>query len=411
MDKPPSELEKRGIELHIVVLGEEKSGKTSIVNQYSYGTFIKSNPESSSEEIFIKHSEQGNRKFKCHICVTAGIEEYRSQPSLNDVDAFVLVFSLISRNSLNNIESKWFPIMTQYSKSKKLPFVLVGNKLDLRDSKKCTCQSEPCENENHFIQEKEGRQLAERLNAIAYVEVSATNGRGLGITFGYIMDVILKKINISCRTCAATLLEGNRNECFNCQFMFCNNCFHKSKEGLPMCKRCLFTEQTAKLLEPLKEEEVQLRENIPDSPQSPRSKQRRRSISMDFINEVSDWLPKLPRRSVTPSPWKSSTSLTTLQKPNNAHKANTISTSKSPRRPENPFASTPSSAAPSTRRRVSTNPSKVDHKKMVKLLEDKIQTLLQEKSKAMASGEEDRATFILEEVCRLQDQLTHTINS
>jgi hypothetical protein len=118
---------------------------------------------------------------------------------------------------------------------------------------------------------------------------------------------------------------------------------------------------------------------------------------------VSEWIPKLPPRSATPSPWKN-TSKTSLI--STAHKSNTIATSKAIRK-ENPFSKSEDKIPAAIRRRTPT--SKEDSKKMVKILEDQIQALLVEKSKAMAAGEEDRATYILEEVCKLQDQLTQTI--
>ena len=48
-------------------------------------------------------------------------------------DIFLLCFSLVNPNSLNNIVHKWSPELQKYAR--RVPVILVGTKADLRDQK------------------------------------------------------------------------------------------------------------------------------------------------------------------------------------------------------------------------------------------------------------------------------------
>lgn len=51
--------------------------------------------------------------------------------SYPDTHAFVIVYSVISDESLKHVESKWVPEVKQHAPG--VPFILVGNKCDLRN--------------------------------------------------------------------------------------------------------------------------------------------------------------------------------------------------------------------------------------------------------------------------------------
>jgi len=332
------------------------------------------------------------------------------------------------------VESKWLPKLTQYSRGKRIPFIIVGNKVDLREAKKCTCQPEPCNSESHFIQEKEGEELAKKMEAMAYVEACSVNGRGIGITFGYILDMVLHKIDKECHTCGVFFEDHlTKHECSKCYFNFCDKCTLQPKDGeTNVCKRCSFAEQTTKLLAPLEqqeepkeiEEEVQLRHSLDATATTPTANRKRRSISMDF-KTMADWIPKIPPRAMTPSPWKgpsitassssngvSKSTSSTLSSHSRAKSATISSKSVTPQKTSSAPDQIAKISQPASKKtetvptKKSTLPEHKDTRKKVKLLEEKIQLLLQAKSKASENGEEDKATYLLEQVGRLQDQLS-----
>jgi len=75
------------------------------------------------------------------------------------------MFSVTDRRSFQNIANYWIPEISAYSKD--VPFVVIGNKIDKRESSR----------NSEFITFKEGAQLVEQLkkeyNVVAYIEISA----------------------------------------------------------------------------------------------------------------------------------------------------------------------------------------------------------------------------------------------
>ncbi len=54
--------------------------------------------------------------------------------SYNNVDVFLVCFSLVNSTSLNNVAQKWVPELKNYAR--RVPIILVGLKKDLRDNPK-----------------------------------------------------------------------------------------------------------------------------------------------------------------------------------------------------------------------------------------------------------------------------------
>ena len=67
-----------------------------------------------------------------HVWDTAGQEEYARlrQLSYPDADVFILCFSIVSPDSLDNIQQKWVPELSHFAEG--VPKLLVGCKTDLR---------------------------------------------------------------------------------------------------------------------------------------------------------------------------------------------------------------------------------------------------------------------------------------
>ena len=52
-------------------------------------------------------------------------------------DVFILCFSVVSRDSYNNVKDKWAPELKHHSPN--TPIILVGTKVDLRDNPETLC--------------------------------------------------------------------------------------------------------------------------------------------------------------------------------------------------------------------------------------------------------------------------------
>lgn len=92
---------------------------------------------------------------------TAGQEDYDKLRPLSypGTHVFILCFSVVSRASFENTESKWLPEIRHHCPD--VPIVLCGTKTDLRGK------------DTNPITQQEGEALAKKIKAVTYVECSA----------------------------------------------------------------------------------------------------------------------------------------------------------------------------------------------------------------------------------------------
>ena len=90
-----------------------------------------------------------------------------------------MCFSIDSPNSLKNIQEKWTPEVRHFCPN--VPIVLVGNKKDLRYNEQI-CRELANSNQKP-VRTEEGRAMAERIGAFAYLECSARNNDGVREVF------------------------------------------------------------------------------------------------------------------------------------------------------------------------------------------------------------------------------------
>ena len=85
-----------------------------------------------------------------------------------------MCFSIDNSDSLENIPEKWMPEVRRFCPT--VPIVLVGNKKDLRfDQQMCQTQN--------LVRTEEGRAMAKKIGAFAYLECSAKNRDGVREVF------------------------------------------------------------------------------------------------------------------------------------------------------------------------------------------------------------------------------------
>ena len=111
---------------------------------------------------------------------TAGQEDYdRLRPlSYPQTDIFLVCFSIASRTSFDNVQTRWRAELQHHAAG--VPFVLVGTKADLRGVKEC-------------VTEAEAQAMAKSLGAVAYMETSALKLQGLTVLIEQATRVALRK--------------------------------------------------------------------------------------------------------------------------------------------------------------------------------------------------------------------------
>ena len=112
---------------------------------------------------------------------TAGQEDYdRLRPlSYPDTDVILMCFSIDSPDSLENIPEKWTPEVRHFCPN--VPIILVGNKKDLRQDE--TTKRELMKMKQEPVRPEEGKTVAEKINAFAYLECSAKTKEGVRQVF------------------------------------------------------------------------------------------------------------------------------------------------------------------------------------------------------------------------------------
>lgn len=139
-----------------------------------------------------------------HICFgiwdTAGQEDYDLLRPLSypNTDVFIICFSVISKNSLYNIEKKWLSELRIHAIGK--PIIMVGTKMDLRREHKL---SKDC-----IVSVEEAQEIKQRNKEIIYyLECSALTQKGLKEVFDIAIRSAIayrNKDNDGC--CMCTLL-------------------------------------------------------------------------------------------------------------------------------------------------------------------------------------------------------------
>jgi GTPase KRas protein len=143
-------------------------GKTAITLRYIRGEFVEEYIPTLADD-FAKDITVGGKPIHLELIDTAGQDDFREMRSsfYSSVQGFILVYSVIDRNSLFEVEEIYKDILTCLVKDA-VPCVLVGNKVDLKDD-----DSVPAEN---------GVNMAKKFGA-KLIETSARTGQNVDAAF------------------------------------------------------------------------------------------------------------------------------------------------------------------------------------------------------------------------------------
>lgn len=167
----------------IVILGDGACGKTSLLNVFTRGYF----PQIYEPTVFENYVHDvfiDGQQIELSLWDTAGQEEFDRLRSLSYADTHVIMicFSVDSRGSLENVQSKWVAEIANHCEGVKL--VLVALKCDLRElEEEITYNDRHTNNQHRYIQYEEGLSVAKFIRAVRYLECSAKHNRGVNEAF------------------------------------------------------------------------------------------------------------------------------------------------------------------------------------------------------------------------------------
>merc|ERR1711997_694104 len=169
-----------GQNIKCVVVGDGAVGKTCLLISYTTNAF----PGEYIPTVFDNYSANvmvDGRPINLGLWDTAGQEDYDGLRPLSypQTDVFLICFSIDSPDSLENIPEKWTPEVKHFCPN--VPIILVGNKKDLRNDSSTIKELGKMKQEP--VKPEEGRTMAEKINAFAYLECSAKSKEGVREVF------------------------------------------------------------------------------------------------------------------------------------------------------------------------------------------------------------------------------------
>ncbi|OAA48986.1 protein RHO3 [Beauveria brongniartii RCEF 3172] len=174
--------------------GDGACGKTSLLNVFTRGYFP-TVYEPTVFENYVHDIFVDSVHIELSLWDTAGQEEFDRLRSLSydDTDLIMLCYSVDSKDSLENVESKWVGEIADNCAGVKL--VLVALKCDLReqteeeDTEEAAGASTPAgetaepREKKPLITYEQGLEVARRIGASRYLECSAMKNRGVNEAF------------------------------------------------------------------------------------------------------------------------------------------------------------------------------------------------------------------------------------
>ncbi|XP_075244613.1 ras-related protein ced-10-like [Convolutriloba macropyga] len=168
--------------LKLVVVGDGAVGKTALLVRYTENVYSTDYVPTTWDN-FAKNIQIDREMIGLQICDTPGQEDYeRMRPLLyNDTNAFIICYAINSRNSFENVQSKWIGEIRHHCPDK--PVIIVATKTDFRLHKDL---KEP------LLSPEEGEQLRQSVGATLFLECSSLEGEGVNEVFKQAALAVLK---------------------------------------------------------------------------------------------------------------------------------------------------------------------------------------------------------------------------
>jgi small GTP-binding protein len=183
---------KRKVNFKIVVLGEQKVGKSSIIKRFNKDEFKEKYKPTTGMKMKLKKIDINNKSVKIQIFEVPTKQNQQIYKNiLHGADGVVLVYDISSKNSLYQFEEWIIEYLKQLQKEQGTKVMLAGNKLDLERE----------------ISTQEGEEFS-TLNDFFFMEVSSKLGENVDEIFVKLVNERKKDLNEKEEE-QETLIENN----------------------------------------------------------------------------------------------------------------------------------------------------------------------------------------------------------
>jgi small GTP-binding protein len=177
--------------LKIHFIGNKYVGKSSIIWRFNNKTDSPVYPNylPATYDQIIKTIQFRGQEYVLEIVDQyGGVEDLENIHMLgyHNVDIFLICFSIEDSMSYDSVQTKLVPELTMYCKDP--VYILVGNKIDLRDHPE-TIQYPYYSHQENPITKEQGETLARKIGASNYCECSALNNIGIQEVFDIAITV------------------------------------------------------------------------------------------------------------------------------------------------------------------------------------------------------------------------------
>ena len=167
--------------IQLLVIGDSSVGKTSLITRYTNGTFKEEYLATVGLDYYSKVEAINNQTINIKLWDTAGQERYKAltQNYFRNAEGVLLTFDVTNTDSFNNLKDWIGSIKTNMEgKNIFLPLIIVGNKIDMEDSRE--------------INKEDADKFASD-NNYKYFETSAKTGEGVDDAIRDLVNQVLNQ--------------------------------------------------------------------------------------------------------------------------------------------------------------------------------------------------------------------------
>ena len=163
----------------VILVGEPKVGKTSIINQYVENSFLDEYLTTLTGEKLSKEVEINNSKINLEIWDTAGQEQFRAvnKVLMKNSKIAILVYDITDKKSFKEL-SYWYNQIISTNDKDNLIIGIAGNKSDRY--------------EEQVVPFEEGQKYADKINA-TFKETSAMDHESIDSLFNQVLEKLVEK--------------------------------------------------------------------------------------------------------------------------------------------------------------------------------------------------------------------------